>query len=87
MKLYRLPFTLHEPSDETEGKYLAEMPSLPGCRAWGDSAAEALESLQSVTAAFVESYRDRSDSLPPEVEAVASDVEARSLPSEVLVAA
>jgi predicted RNase H-like HicB family nuclease len=86
MKLYRLPFTLHEPSDETEDKYLAELPSLPGCRAWGDSAAEALENLQSVAAAFIESYRDRGDSLPPEVEAVASGVEATSVPSEVLVA-
>ncbi len=86
MKLYKLPFTLHEPSDETEGKFLAEMPSLPGCRAWGNSAAEALENLQSVAAAFIESYRDRGDNLPPEVEAVAFDVEAASVPSEVLVA-
>ena len=46
MKLYRLPFLLHEPTGSGEGKYMAEVPFLPGCRAWGDSAAEALENLQ-----------------------------------------
>jgi predicted RNase H-like HicB family nuclease len=50
---------LHEPGEETEDKYLAEIPTLPGCRAWGDTAAQALEHLQSVTAAFIESYKDR----------------------------
>lgn len=48
MDLYNLPAVLREPSDETEGKYLAEIPDLPGCRAWGHTAAQALESLQSV---------------------------------------
>ena len=72
MKLYRLSIMIHEPSDETEDKYLAEIPDLPGCRAWGDTSAEALENLQSL-AAFIESYRDRGDSLPPQVEAVASE--------------
>ena len=37
MDLYRLRAVLREPSDDTEGKYLAEIPDLPGCRAWGDS--------------------------------------------------
>ena len=65
MKLYKLPLVMHEPSEDTEGKYMAEVPALPGCRAWGDTAAETLENLQSVAAAFIESYRDRGDSLPP----------------------
>ena len=57
MELYKLRAVLREPSDETEGKYLAEIPDLPGCRAWGDTSAQALENLQSVTSAFIASYR------------------------------
>ena len=71
MYLYRLPSVLREPSDETEGKYLAEIVALPGCQAWGDTTVQALESLQleslqSVAAAFIQSYRDRGDPLPPQ---------------------
>ena len=86
MKLYRLPLLLHEPSGSDEDKFLAEVPSLPGCRAWGNTAAEALESLQSVTTAFIQSYRARGDSLPPEVEAAASEIHGATVASEVLVA-
>ncbi|MBM3946646.1 MAG: type II toxin-antitoxin system HicB family antitoxin, partial [SAR202 cluster bacterium] len=46
MKLYRLSCLIREPEETDEGKYLAEVPALPGCRAWGDTAAEALENLQ-----------------------------------------
>jgi predicted RNase H-like HicB family nuclease len=87
MKLYRLPLVMHEPDEDSEGLYLAEIPALPGCRAWGDTAAEALENLQSVAAAFIESYRDRGDQLPPEVEAAASGSVSPLVLSEVLVAA
>ena len=86
MKLYRLPIVMQEPSDETENKYLAEIPALPGCRAWGDTSAEALEILQSLAAAFIESYRDRGDPLPPQVESVASENDESRVLSELLVA-
>ena len=86
MKLYRLPLVMHEPTDDSENKYMAEVPALPGCRAWGDTAAEALEVLQSVAAAFIESYRSRGDSLPAEVEAVSSESIDNQMVSEVLVA-
>jgi len=73
MKLYRLQYILREPSEETEDKYLAEVPSLPGCRAWGATSAQAVErNLQSVTTAYIESYKDRGDPLPPEVGACAA---------------
>ena len=85
MKLYRLPLVMHEPSEDTGGRYMAEIPALHGCRAWGDTAAEALENLQSVATAFIESYSDRGDTLPPEVAAVATDEPEHTL-SEVLVA-
>ena len=86
MNLYRLRSVLREPSDETEGKYLAEIPDLPGCRAWGDTAAQAMESLQCVAAAFIESYRDRGDPLPPKVAATAVDTREHQGFSEVMVA-
>ena len=86
MKLYRLPLVLHEPSEKTEDKYMAEVPALPGCRAWGDTAAEALENLQSVAAAFIESYRSRGDALPPAVEAASLESANSRILSEVLVA-
>ena len=69
MKLYRLPLVLNEPSEDTEDRYIAEVPTLPGCRAWGDTATEALENVQSVAAQFIESYRSAGDPLPAEVEA------------------
>lgn len=86
MELYRLRFILQEPSDETEGKYLAEIPDLPGCRAWGDTAAQTLESLQSVAVAFIESYRNRGDSLSPQVTATAADASEHQGFSEIMVA-
>ena len=85
MKLYRLPFVMHEADEDGEGKYMAEVPAFPGCRAWGDTAAEALENLQSVATAFIESYRDKGDALPPEVEATSLETGSRIL-SEVLIA-
>ena len=43
--------------------YMAEVPVLPGCRAWGDSPSEALEYVKGVAEAFIESYQD-GDPLP-----------------------
>lgn len=87
MKLYKLPIIMHEPTRETEGKYLAEVPNLPGCRAWGDTAADALGNLQSVATAFIESYKARGDALPREIEKASVDAGGKGIPSEVLVAA
>ena len=86
MDLYRLRAVLREPSGETEGKFLAEIPDLPGCRAWGDTAAQALESVQSVAAVFMESYRERGDPLPPKVAAAVVDASEHPGFSEVMVA-
>ena len=86
MKLYRFPFVMHAPSVDTEDKYMAEIPALPGCRAWGETAAEALENLQSVATAFIESYEARQDALPPEAEAVSLETVGTRILSELLVA-
>ena len=86
MKLYRLALVMHEPSEDTEEKYMAEVPDLPGCRAWGDTPAQALENIQSVAGAFIESYLSRGDPLPPEVEATSSEPTGTEILGEVLVA-
>lgn len=86
MKLYKLPLIIHEPSDDTEDKFMAEIPFLPGCRAWGETAAEVLENLQSVAAQFIESHRAAGDPLPPEVEAASSEPVGSQIPGEMLVA-
>jgi predicted RNase H-like HicB family nuclease len=85
VKLYRLSIVLREPDGETGGKFLAEVPALPGCRAWGDTAAETIENLQSVATAFIESYREHGDPLPADVEALGIESN-RQTPSEMLVA-
>ena len=65
MKLYKLSLVIHQPSEETEDKYMAEVPALPGCRAWGDTPTEVVENLQSVAAGFIDSYIASGDPLPP----------------------
>lgn len=73
MKHYKLRYVMHNPSEDTEDKYLAEIPDLPGCRAWGDTPEEALDFLESVAAAFIESYIDHGDELPAAVSASVID--------------
>ena len=64
MKQYKLLYTMKSPSEETEDMYLAEVPALPGCRAWGNTSDEALSNLRSVASAFIESYHEHGDELP-----------------------
>ena len=57
MKYYRLKYDLYDPSESTESdKYMAEIPTSPECIAWGDTPEEALETLESVVAATIETY-------------------------------
>ncbi len=63
-KLYSLPFTLRSPSEGTEDMYLAEVPVLPGCRAWGTTAEEALHNLDGVAADYIASCMEHGDELP-----------------------
>ena len=86
MKLYKLPIVIQEPGDETEDKFMAEVPSLPGCRAWGDTPAEVLENLHSVAAGFIESYRTKGEPLPADIEAASAESVGSQSRSEMLVA-
>jgi predicted RNase H-like HicB family nuclease len=85
MKFYRLNCVVQGPEDTDEEKYLAEAPDLPGCRAWGNTAAEALENLQSAVAAFIESHQDRGEKLSAAVRKSVRE-ESPDAVSELLVA-
>ena len=83
MKHYKLRYVMHDPSEETEDKYMAEVPALPGCRAWGDTPEDTLDILESVAAAFIEVYIERGYELPAQVRDSVIDTTASS---ELLVA-
>ncbi len=74
MNRYKLSSVMYEPSEDTEDKFMAEIPALPGCRAWGDTAAETLYILQGVAEAFIQSYQERGLELPAEVMATRVEV-------------
>ena len=87
MKLYKLPIVLYEPSEDTEYKYMAEVPALPGCRVWGDSVGEALDYVRSMAEAFVDSYLDRELTLPEEVELLLYEPGGSVIHGEIIVTA
>ena len=59
MELYQLDYILHEPREYQGWLYMAEIPDLPGCRAWGESANSALAELSVVAERFILSYKDK----------------------------
>ena len=87
MAVYRLPATIRPPSPDTEDKYLAEVPVLPGCRAWGDTLSDALMYVQSVATAFIESYRERGEALPEVLTPLTDDSTLVVIQGELLVSA
>ena len=64
MKQYLLRYVLHGPSDDSGGMYMAEIPVLPGCQAWGDTPEETIDILTSVAGEFIASYRENGEELP-----------------------
>ena len=64
MELYQLDYVLQEPCEDQGWLYMAEIAELPGCRAWGETANEALTELGAVAEQFILSYRDRGKPLP-----------------------
>ena len=68
MKYYRLKYDLYDPSESTEpDKYMVDIPAFPGCVAWGDTPQDALEILESVVAATIETYIEECWKLPEEI--------------------
>ena len=85
MKQYRLPVIIHQPSEETENKYLAEVPVLVGCRAWGDTPEEALDNLRSVASEFIRSYKEHRQALPKAVEEAAYELVGPKVSTDVTI--
>lgn len=85
MKQYRLPVIMHQPSEDTENKYMAEVPLLTGCRAWGDTPAEALENMRSVADEFMLSFKDHGKRLPRAVENTAYELVGPKVATEVTI--
>ena len=64
MELYQLDYVLQEPCEDQGWFYMAEIPELPGCRAWAATANEALTELSAVAEQFILSYKERGKPLP-----------------------
>jgi predicted RNase H-like HicB family nuclease len=64
---------------------MAEVTVLPGCRAWGDTPAEALDNLESVAGEFILSYVMHGQPLPEAVEASAYELVGPKVATEVTV--
>ena len=67
MELYQLDYILHGPSEDQGWLYMAEIPDLPGCRAWAENANAALAELSIVAEQFIISYKDRGNPMPPAI--------------------
>ena len=64
MELYQLNYILHEPCEDQGWLYMAEIPELPGCRAWAETPTSALAELFAVAEQFILSYMERGKPLP-----------------------
>jgi predicted RNase H-like HicB family nuclease len=67
MELYQLDCILHEPCEDQGWLFMAEIPALPGCRAWGETANKTLAELSTVAEQFLLSYKDRGKPLPEDI--------------------
>ena len=67
MDIYQLDYILHEPEESPGWMYLAEVPALQGCMAWGDTPEQTLDELRAVAKALIQSRQERGVPLPPEV--------------------
>ena len=86
MKLYKLPIVLYEPSEDTNDMYMAEAPLLPGCRAWGETPSQALEYIQGVAEAFIETYSELEQPIPAELEAMVLKNDGSVVKAEIVIA-
>lgn len=65
MKTYILPVEVEQDED---GRWAAEVPTFPGCAAWGYTREEALAVLQEGAQALIEVMLENGDPLPPGLE-------------------
>ena len=58
MDIYQLDYILHEPEESKGWMYLAEVPTLQGCMAWGDTPEETLKSLLAVARSTIQLQKE-----------------------------
>ena len=64
MDIYQLDYILHEPEESEGWMYLAEVPTLQGCMAWGDTPEETLKSLLAVAQGIIQLRKENGEPLP-----------------------
>ena len=67
MDIYQLDYILHEPEESEGWMYLAEVPTLQGCMAWGETPEETLKSLLAVAQGIIQLRKENGEPLPPEI--------------------
>ncbi len=67
MDIYQLDYILHEPEESEGWMYLAEVPALQGCMAWGETPEETLKSLLAVAQSIIQLRKENREPLPPEI--------------------
>ncbi len=73
MDIYQLDYILHEPEESEGWMYVAEVPALQGCMAWGKTPAETLQELMDVARMLIELRRENGEPLPQELISPSSD--------------
>ena len=53
-----------EIEQEEDGRWSAEVPTLPGCATWGYTKDEALRSIQEATRLYIDSLLEHGDPIP-----------------------
>ncbi|MBI3934500.1 MAG: type II toxin-antitoxin system HicB family antitoxin [Acidobacteria bacterium] len=54
-----------EIEQEEDGRWSAEVPTLPGCATWGQTKEEALRSIHEAARLYIESLSAHGDPIPP----------------------
>ena len=72
MDIYQLDYILHEPEESEGWMYLAEVPTLQGCMAWGDTPEETLKSLLAVAQSIIQLRKENGEPLPAEITSLRS---------------
>lgn len=54
-------------SQDEDGIYVSECPSLPGCVSQGKTRAETLKNIQDAMAGYLESLKKHNDPIPPSI--------------------
>ena len=54
-------------SQDEDGKFVAEVPSFPGCISQGNTRSEAVKNIQEAMEAYLESLKKHNEPIPPPI--------------------